>query len=68
MAINVEVHRRKNEPIDKLIKRFKKKLYKSEVLKEFIERSRFKSESEKRNEAKRNRKREIEKERKKRKK
>lgn len=40
--VNVEIVVGKNESINKVISRFKRAVYRSEVIKNFIEKSRFK--------------------------
>ncbi len=53
MATNLTIKRRRNEPVDKLVKRFIRKTKKSGIIDEIKERRYFKKPSEKKREAKR---------------
>ncbi len=53
MATNLTIKRRRNEPGDKLVKRFIRKTKKSGIIDEIKERRYFKKPSEKKREAKR---------------
>ena len=53
MATNLTIKRRRNEPADKLVKRFIRKTKKSGIIDEVKEKRYFKKPSEKKREAKR---------------
>ena len=61
-AVNVEVKQRDHrEPIERLIKRFMKKVKKEKVIESFLEHSRYQKPSEKRRRAQERRKRVLDK-------
>lgn len=45
--VHVEVRPRKNESFERLLKRFKKQVYKSKVLRDYVDKTRFMSKKEK---------------------